>query len=101
MRVSASINRFINNCRKTTGRGLLKTTEIEKQKKFWIKGEQQTFKDTGQVKIDVKSLDLQENEEGIYICKGRIEGAHPTNIYSRRTLHEEATIEMTCVRSRY
>ena len=57
LRVSAWINRFIN-CIKTKVRGLLTTTKIEKHKKFWIKREQQRFRYTEKVKIDMKSLDL-------------------------------------------
>ena len=114
LRVSAWVNRFINNCRKTKVRGLLTTREIEKQKKFWIKREQHRFRDTEKVKIDVKSLDLQENSEGILVCRGRIEGAHPIYIPKesplaekiifaehKKTLHGGVTITMTSVRSTY
>ena len=72
------------------------------------------MKNTEKVKSDIKSLDLQENEEGIYICKGRIEGAHPIYIPKesplvekiiftehKRTLHGGVTITMTSVRSTY
>ena len=54
--------------------------KIEKQKTLWIKREQQRPIDTEKFKINPKSLDLQENEVGLYICKGRIEGTHPTCI---------------------
>lgn len=27
--------------------------------------------------MNQQRLDLQENEESIYICKGRVEGEHP------------------------
>lgn len=65
LRASAWINRFINNCKKPKVRDLPTTGEIEKQKNFWIKRERQRLRDTEKVKNDVKSLDLQENKEGI------------------------------------
>ena len=58
LRISACLNNFINKCRKTKARALLTTNEIENQKNFWIKREQHRFRDTDQVKIDVKCLDL-------------------------------------------
>ena len=63
---------------------MLKANELEKQEKFWIKREQKRFRDTEKVNIDVKSLDLQEDGEGIYIHKGRVEGGHPTSQKSSR-----------------
>ena len=54
--------------------------------KLKIKGEQQEFKNTEEFKIDVKSLDLQENEEVINICIGRIESAYPTYILKQSGL---------------
>ena len=68
---------------------MLTTCEIEKQKKFLIKGEQQRFRDTEKIKIDLKSLDLQGDEEGIYICKGSIEGAHPRYIPKESSIAEK------------
>ena len=68
---------------------MLTTCEIEKQKKFLIKGEQQRFRDTEKIKIDLKSLDLQGNKEGIYICKGSIEGDHPRFIPKESSIAEK------------
>ena len=44
--------------------------------KFWIKREQQRVKDTEKFKVSKEMLDLQENVEGIYVCRGQIEGSH-------------------------
>ena len=55
-----------------------------KLKKFWIKREQQRFRDTE----NMKSLELQKNEE-IYIYKGRIEDAYPTYISKESPLAEK------------
>ena len=38
------------------------------------------MKDTEKFKISKEMLDLQENLEGIYVCRGRIEGSHPVFI---------------------
>ena len=59
-------------------------------------------------------LDLQENVEGIYVCRGRIEGSHPVFIPSdsllaeqlifqayKNTLHRGVVLTMTEVRSNY
>ena len=41
LRISARILRFIKNCRKNKKSGPLKTAELENQKKFYIKREQE------------------------------------------------------------
>ena len=82
---------------------------LGKVPQIWLKGPNWLC-DSGYL----KSLDLQENEEGIYIFKGRIEGAYPTNIPKesplaekiiftehKGTLHSGVIIAMTSVRSRY
>ena len=35
------------------------------------------MKDTEKFKTSKKTLDLQENVEGIYLCRGLIEGSYP------------------------
>ena len=59
-------------------------------------------------------LDLQENVEGLYVCRGRIEGSHPVFIppdsllaeklifqAHKNTLHGGVVLTMTKVRSNY
>ena len=59
-------------------------------------------------------LDLQENVEGIYVCRGQIEGSHPVFIPRdsllaeklifqdhKNTLHGWVILTMTKVRSNY
>ena len=79
LRITAWIKRFLNNNQKTKRSGPLKTDKKEHQTKFWIKREQQRVKETEKFKI-IKMLDLQENVEGIYVYRGRIEGSHPVFI---------------------
>ena len=112
LRITAWIKRFLNNCQKTKCSGSLKTDETEHQKKFWIKREQQRVKNTEKFKISKEMLDLQENVEGIYVCRGQIEGSHPVFIprdsllaeklifqAHKNTLHGGVVLTMTKVRS--
>ena len=72
------------------------------------------MKDIEKLKISKEMLDLQENVEGIYVCRGRIEGSHPVFIPSdsllaeqlifqayKNTLHRGVVLTMTEVRSNY
>ena len=112
LRITTWIKRFLNNCQKTKRSGPLKTDETEHQKKFWIKREQQRVKDTEKFKISKEILDLQENVEGIYVCRGRIEVLHPVFIppvsllaeklmfqAHKNTLHVGVVLTMTKIRS--
>ena len=114
LRITASIKRFLNNCQKTKRSGPLKTDETEHQKKFWIKREQHRVKDTEEFKISNEMLDLQENVEGIYVCRGRIESPRPVFIppdsllaeklifqAHKDTFHGGVVLTMTKVRSNY
>ena len=69
--------RTLNNCQKIKRSGMLKTDEIEHQKKMRIKRQRHRMKDIDNFKISKEKLDLQENAEGIYVRMGRIEGSHP------------------------
>lgn len=71
----------------------LTTSEVENQKKFWFKREQQQVKGIEKFEIDQKGLDLQKNEEDIYICKGIIVGVHSM------FLHYECVSRESCSRS--
>lgn len=70
--------------------GPLTTSEVENQKKFWVKREQQQVKDTEKFKINQERLDSQENTAGIYICKGRIKGEQPIVLPYKSELSEKA-----------
>ena len=72
------------------------------------------MKDTEKFKISKEMLDLQENVEGIYMCRGRIEGSHPVFIppdslladklifqAHKNTLHGGVVLTVTKVRSNY
>ena len=62
LKVTAWLNRFINNYRRRNRIGPLTNNEIKKGNKFWVQREQQRVKDTEKFKIDQERLDLQKNE---------------------------------------
>ena len=77
LRISAWILRFINNCRKNKKSGPLTTAELVNQKKFYIKREQEKVVSSDRFEDDKKRLNLEKNYEGVYICKGRLQGYYP------------------------
>ena len=114
MKIPSWIFRFLNNCRRTKQSGPLTTSEIAQRKKFWIKSEQQKVQHSEKFKINEKRLDLQQNSEGIDVCKGRIEGAYPIYLQNqsllsekiifaahKNTLHRGVLMTMTNVRSTF
>ena len=112
LRITAWIKRFLNNCQKTNRNGLLKTKQSIKRNSG-LK-ENNRVKDKQKFKISKEMLDLQANVEGIYVCRGRIEGSHPVFIppdslsaeklifqAHKNTLHVGVVLTMTKVRSNY
>ena len=77
-RVLAWVKRFIEKCKGTKVNNCPFTIDdIGRQQKFLIRRAQQDARNTQQFEGDTKTLNLQENEGGIYICKGRIQGEYP------------------------
>ena len=114
MRVTAWVNRFIQNCRHSKQSDPLKTSEIEKQRKFYIKSEQKRLESSDQFQDDRKRLNLVQNSEGIYECRGRIQGSHPVYLpkeflYTekiiwaahKKTMHGGVTMTMSNLREHY
>ena len=92
IRISAWIMRFLQNCRsKKSNRvsGPLTTAETEKQVKWWIRREQERYSVTEKFLEDQQRLNLQKNDEGIYVCKGRIQGHYPVYLPPRVSLSEK------------
>ena len=90
--------------------GPLTTTETNRQRLFWTKQAQQNC----DLQADRVALNLQPNEDGVLVCRGRIQGEHPiylpdAHIFSQRvveeshllTLHGGVGMTMTKVRSKY
>lgn len=115
LRVVAWIARFAGNARlkrKERMTGPLTTNEVQRQHLFWTKRAQRSLDD--KVTEDKQRLGLEENDEGIFECRGRIQGHYPvylpdTHPYTvklvedahRRTLHGGVGLTMTRIRERY
>ena len=109
--------RFLRNTRtnhKNRVVGPLTTEEIEKQTTFWIKRAQQQANSSKQFEEDRLKLNVQENQDGLLECRGRIQGHYPIFLpdsapYTRKlihrshvdTLHGGVALTMTRVRERY
>ena len=65
------------------------TAETEKQIKWWIKREQERYSVTEKFLEDQQRLNLQKNDEGIYVCRGRIQGHYPVYLPPRVSLSEK------------
>ena len=81
MRVTAWVMRFIRNCRSGKREyinGPLTTQEINDHAVlFWIKRVQFRHENTEKFKDDQQQLGLQKNENGVYVCHGRIQLEYP------------------------
>ena len=78
LRTSAQILTFISNCRKNKKSCPLTTVELVNQKKIYIKREQEKVVSTDRFKDDKKRLNLEKNDEGVCISKGRIQRFYST-----------------------
>ena len=82
LRIGAWIARFTHNCKSgKKRRGPLTTEELNPIRSWWIKQVQRS----GDIEKDREQLNLQENTEGILVCRGRIQGEFP--IYIPDTHH--------------
>ena len=117
LRVTAWIRRFTSNCRRPKAerlKGPLITEEVEESGKLVVRCTQEANINSRQFQNDVERLNLQKNEQGVFICKGRIDGDYPaylppTSLLSEKiimdahlhTLHGEVGYTMTEVRQQY
>ena len=117
LRVSAWVNRFIKDCHHSKQSSSLTTSEIEKQRKYtslYLKSEHERLESSDKFQQDHKSLNLVQNIEGIFKCRGRIEGNYPIylpkesllpekNIWvpHKKTMHAEVTITMSNISTYY
>ena len=115
LRIVAWAARFMRNSRlKKQERmaGPLTTYEINEQHLFWTKRAQEIQGD--EVTEDRQRLGLKENEQGILVCRGRVQGHYPVYLpdmhpYTvklveeahRRTLHGGVGLTMARIRERY
>ena len=86
------MRRFIHNCRfKKCERnsGQLTTHEVQAQIQLVTLREQQRDENNERFGSDRERLNLQKNEKGNYICKGRIEGDYPVYLPDRSPLTDK------------
>ena len=82
--------------------------------KFWEKGTQVRCQGTSGFQEDQQRLTLQKNADGLYECRGRIQGDYPIYLpydalFSKRlvlhahlqTLHEGVSLTMAKIRQKY
>ena len=111
-RILAWILIFINNCRKNKKSGPLTTVELVNQKEFNVKREQEKVASTDRFEDDKMRINLENNVEGVYICKGRLQGFYPIYLPQdsvlskkvifaehKRLLHEGVAMTMSHIRS--
>ena len=80
IRVTSWVARFIHNCKSSKANrqsGPLSTSETDKQVKGWVMRVQHSKLNTSQFQEDQLKLNLQRNEEGLYECRGRVQGCYP------------------------
>ena len=96
MRITTWIARFIHNCTSKKSErlsGPLTTEEIDKQIKFWVRREQRRYSDTEEFKADQLRLNLQGDENGIYKCRGRIQGVYPKYLPAKSSLSAKMVMD--------
>ena len=64
-------------------------SEIEKQRKLYIKSERKRLESSEKFLQDSKSLNLTQNTEGINECSGRIQGSYPIYLPKELLLTEK------------
>ena len=70
-------------------KGVLTTSETEQEVKRLIRREQERYSNTERFREDQLRLNLQKNSEGIYECRGRVQGNHPVYLPPKVTLSEK------------
>ena len=92
IRVMAWIARFIHNSKvpkRLRKKGVLTTSETQQEVKRLIRREQVRYSNTDRFHEDQLRLNLQKNSEGIYKCRGRVQGNHPVYLPPKVTLSEK------------
>ena len=80
VRITTWIGRFLNNCKQkksATLVGPLTTIETDKEDQWWVQRAQESSRGTEKFEEDKLTLNLQKNSDGLYECRGRIQGNYP------------------------
>ena len=83
IRITARMSRLASNTKKFPNKviGPLTSEETSWQTKFRVKRVQQRNQETESFGEDRRQLNLQKNDEDIYVCHGRIQGYYPVYLY--------------------
>ncbi|XP_044182089.1 uncharacterized protein LOC114969988 [Acropora millepora] len=95
LRVCAWIPRFANNARKhkeQRTKGPLTTVEIERQTLFWVARAINNVKRREKFEEDRLQLNLQERQDGLLECHGRIQGDYPIYLPDSHPFTEKLTM---------
>ena len=117
LRIGAWVARFVSNAKAHDGEktvGPITSEEIQKQLAFWVKRVQGRNEATNTFHDDRLRLNLQRNNDGVYECRGRLQGHYPTYLPDQdvfteklvmdahiRTLHGGVGLTMTKLREVY
>ena len=102
IRITSWVPRFIENCKKGKKHrlsGPLTTCETVKQVKFWVGRAQNSKLNTDTFHEDQLKLNLQKNEEGLYMCRERIQGSYPIylppdTLLTGRIVHDKHVLSL-------
>ena len=104
LRITAWITRFLHNTRipnQQKKTGSLTTEELRKQRRVWQRRAQQEGTESKHFQQDCLQLNLQQNDQKLLECRGRIQGVNPVylpdkSIYSEKFVQEsnEATLHV-------
>ena len=109
VRICSWIRRFIQNCklkRQQKISGPLYTAEINRQIEFWVRDGQVRCQNTASFKEDQLRLNFQKNKDGLYECRGRIQGDYPiylseSALFTKKLVMHVHTQTMAKVREKY
>ena len=88
--ITGWILRSIDNCQKKEVRGTLSTSEWKRSTQYWIKKIQYRDEIVNDKFQELReNLGLEKNENGIFVCKGRIQGVHPIYLPKNSVLSEK------------
>lgn len=92
VRITTWIRRFLNNCKqkKSVRRvGPLTTIETDKEDRWWVQRAHESSCETEKFEEDKLTLNLQKNSDGLYECRGRIQGNYPIYLPLSAVLSEK------------
>ena len=72
--------------------GPLTTVKLVNQKKNYIKCEQEKVASSDKIEDDKKKLNLEKNDDGVYICKVRLQGFHPVYLWQDSVLSKKVIL---------